>query len=50
MVSEKKDNKTPQELTEDKKFCFKCKKVVLLRDFHAYYGICQSCIDNSSTH
>ena len=35
-------------VSDDKIFCFKCKKYVSEREYHSYLGICLDCIKKST--
>jgi len=49
MVIKKKKSEEPK-LKPNEKYCFKCKEVVNVKDFNAYYGICHPCVDKSNGH
>lgn len=48
----KKEAKKPDEpkLRPDQRFCFKCKDIVDVKEFNAYYGICHECVNKSGSH
>lgn len=42
------DNSFILEISEDKIYCFKCKKYVSKREYHVYFDICLDCVKVAS--
>lgn len=42
--------KDKQELEEDERFCFKCKRIVHKFEFNNNYEICDECVESSTGH